>query len=233
LTTKKGRGADQSAAIEYNLTWLSDILVAQSENGLFERQKEVTFDQIEKALDAARKTYDEGKGNVNDSLKAIEECWKLVNDAINRAGSGYRDSYIHVTGLAALLGGIFITEILALAYFGSATWFAGVPYWAILIGSIGGCVRGFWWLYQHVDKMDFRRSWWYWFVVSPLVGAGLGVFTYFAVLAGVASTTSSATITQAGLTMFLVGFAGFNWKWAVQLFDNLAGSKTGTSATGP
>ncbi|MBI3860238.1 MAG: hypothetical protein HY296_08445 [Thaumarchaeota archaeon] len=222
--------ADQArevTEIRKNLEWLSDALLAASENGLF-RFKEVaiTFEAVHHALDKARKDFDNGKGDLNETKKSNEECWKLLDEALNQAGNPYRNRFIHVRGIAFLLATTFVAILIGLAWAGTSTWFDTIPYWALLIGGLGGCLRGLWWLFKHVSRKDFRRSWWLWYVISPIVGSGLGVLTYFAVLAAVAATTTSTTISQAGLTMFLAGFAGFNWNWAVQFLENLAGAKS-------
>lgn len=217
--------------IEKNLEWLSDVLIAQDENGLFDINSVTTkFAEIQNALDKARKEFGNVTTDFSDVQTSVEKCWNLMNGSINQAPPGYRNRYVHVRPFASILGIVFLGSVVALSFRGDSIWFAGVPYWAPLIGCLGGSLRGLWWLFRHISRKDFRKTWWFWFIVSPLIGTGLGIFTYFAVLAGVAATTSSATISQSGLTMFLVGFAGFNWNWALQVLEGLAETKSGTSS---
>lgn len=228
MAKKSSSSQSRDSEVEQEIEWLSNVLVAQSENGLFRiSEVKITFEQIEDLIEKARNKLDPEKGK-QDPVSVehyIDECWNLINTALNDSGKSYWYRFLHVIDIAIILGLAFFAVILLLAFVGTKMWFDGIPYWALLVGSLGGCLRGIWWLFNHISRKDFRRSWWYWFLISPVVGSGLGVIMYFAVLAGVAATTGSTTITQIGLVLFLSAFAGFNWNWAMQYLEKLAGSE--------
>jgi hypothetical protein len=217
--------------LQKEIDWAEGALLAQAENGLFSQRKvNVTFRDLENKLKLMRKVV--RRGDYDKVQDAIDDFWGLFNKALNQADDSYWVKYVHVRAVALIDGIVLLVVLVASALFGSRIWFAGIPYWSLLLGSLGGSVRAIWWLFQHVSRKDFRRSWWLWFMVSPLVGAGLGILTYLAFYATVIASTTSAQITQPWLAMFLCGFAGFNWNWALNRLTAAGKSLDASSKNG-
>lgn len=119
---------------------MTDVLIAYSENGIFQLDEvKITFEQIKNLIEKARNKLDPEKGKQDPvSLEHyVDECWYLINTALNQSGKRYWNRFVHVRDISIFLGLVFVALVFLLTFFGTQVWFSNIPYWALLIGSFG------------------------------------------------------------------------------------------------
>ena len=106
-------------------------------------------------------------------------------------------------------------------------------------GTIGGILRGLWFLKDKVSDRKYRNSFRIYFLSIPFLGGLFGAILYFILLAGVfilvpsqapntiESTQSASTSLNLLPTLDIIPLAtlaGFNWEWAVMIFKRIGDS---------
>jgi len=76
-------------------------------------------------------------------------------------------------------------------------------------------------LRQHIDKHLYQKSWNITFLSVPFIGGILGVFIFLIIYGGLTSISQSSDIQNPLPIFFFAGLAGFNWQWAINLFDKI------------
>jgi hypothetical protein len=218
-------------------------LEAGIENGLFEQKglRELSEDEkklnmvlpkwqdIHMKIAEARELLDK---NLNKSESKQEEALNSYFVAVNRAGLSWRFSELYAGYTWIFLIGTLIA-IFAFYYFGLEkelvdtlkTKNLEISYVAIDVtawGVIGSTLRGLWWLRFNVASNKYRKGWRLHYASSPFIGGILGALVYILIFGGLVSVTNTPiTPTNSVAIIPIAAFAGFNWDWAVKLFNRI------------
>jgi hypothetical protein len=89
----------------------------------------------------------------------------------------------------------------------------------LLMGALGSSIYGIRALVTHVGKGDFEASWSSWYLLTPLVGAGLALVVYFTLLGGLlGGSANTAVINPYGIA----ATAGLTGLFSRNALDKLA-----------
>lgn len=97
-----------------------------------------------------------------------------------------------------------------------------VGFYAVTWGCIGAVLRGLWYLKENVSKKTYRNAWNIYYLSAPFLGGILGAIVYFIIIGGIISVTTTNVNIQHSIPVILFAtLAGFNWEWAVKLFEKI------------
>ena len=209
-----------------NIDRLEVTLTCADENGLFKNKSEA-FHRIFGKMVAARHELD--NENMTEEERDVRG-WQKYRDASCDLNETFDTSASSLWRFSYLYGGPFIIYFLVILGSSVLAWltlrgkmpaFEGVPLYAFLWGLIGGVLQGLWFLWGHVNDRKIRKAWIPWYLLLPVIGALLGALMYLAFVAGLVTTTGSATIQTSYFVILLCALAGFSSKWAVETLDKI------------
>lgn len=217
---EKRKGAKDFKEIDNHIT---SALRAIEGKGLVPDSKST---RISKSV-SSQERQDKDKPNQSpDPISARKElaaAHRLFNSAVNSAPLRWRLVYEHGVPFFAFL----LIIIGALAY----VWifhivriedqFLYVPIWAFSWGVLGSVLQGLWSLWQSVSDHWLRKNWLIWYLAIPPIGGLLGAFTYLAFYSGFIAAMGQQKITNETVPVLLAGLAGFSWKWAINVLNDL------------
>jgi len=202
---------------------LQDALESANENGLLKDNAE-TYKKIMDKITGALTDLSGDAPKTTDARNKYSTALQELNKHANSASFWWRFSYLYAGPALVYLLGLFTAILLLWGLFQpvllnlNVLW---VPSWAFLWGALGGILYGFWWLWQHASKRDFRKVWYVWYILLPIMGAILGALAYLIFVAGLISTTGEIQIKSQSFIMLLSGLAGFSARWMVQMLDKI------------
>ena len=103
--------------------------------------------------------------------------------------------------------------------------FFDVPVSKAGYGVLGGVLRGMYWLYQKVQRGEFRVQFVWPYLACPWTGGHIGVLAFAVFASGAAilgNMSASGTDVEGPNTLGLAlvaMLAGFSWKWTIDLLD--------------
>jgi len=232
-TPKKLKEAppDQIRTIEHEITWLEEIISAQSLNGLFERKR------VQDATISAQECYGY-VGNARQHLRSktvyykdyslareeLNKCWTRIDQAIERGGRTYKILYVQAIDVILFLL-LFVVGAVVLPFFYCLPIAFGLfPAWVPAAGAVGSSLRYLWRLKSSVDNRTYCKSWRPGAVITPFVGGimALGVYSAYYV-------TVRATIVALDIPGFIVCFvSGYGWAESIDLLDRFAKATLGS-----
>jgi len=224
-TSPGGKEVDEQLLKDLN-SWIDDLrddVLCASENGLFTKQGAVSFGEIMDLLSEAPLSLNAPKSEYFEARSNYNKARNKFDMAIQEAGSRWRLEYCY-----GIRWFIYLVAVLIAVFM--LVWLRPLPLWltlvpvpkrAIMWGVIGSVLQGFWALWQAVSHRDFRRFQMAWFLAVPFIGGLLGAVMYLAFVAGVVAATRS-TLQDPTLPLLVAALAGFSWKWAVGVLENLA-----------
>lgn len=197
-------------------------------NGLFNQDGvggEEAWKKIENLLGEARVFLEQGKfaeaetkqatalGHLHDALTKPKAYWRFVN--IHAA-----PIWIYLLGVLVSLFVFFYSDVdtIIQTKMGVSEDVVYVVAW----GVIGGILRALWKIKKSVGGQRHKRSFRIYYLSSPFLGGIFGAITYLLIIGGLVSingTNSPASIIP---ILPIAAFAGFNWEWAVGLFNRIA-----------
>jgi hypothetical protein len=193
-----------------------------SENDLFTKQSDVKFDDLEKSVQEALSCLSASPVDVITARSEFAKAYDSFNTAVRKAGFFWRVQYAFAIPYFLYLVGILAAFLLLVLFvkLPPTPTLLPVPKRAFMWGMIGSVLQGFWWLWGQVSDRHFRKSWIVWFLAVPFIGALLGGIMYLAFSVGVVAATKT-TLQDPSVPLLLAALAGFSWKWAVGVLDNL------------
>jgi hypothetical protein len=208
---------------EEQLNMLKTTLEISSENGLFQNDSTVYTKILNFIIDAFEDLSNK-EPKIIEAGKKFSLAYQEFNQAVNSKSLGWRFKYCY--------GGPALLYLLVLFALISGIWFffgpnlldynlLWVPSWAFIWGLLGGVLQGFWWIWQHISKRKFRKSWYVWFLLLPFIGAILGALTYLIYFGGFIATTGNTQIQSTVYIMLLCALAGFSSRWAIEMLSKI------------
>ncbi len=210
-------------------------LIVASENGLFARiGNQRSSEKISIILNLLKEAEESLCSNSTESNYKFDLATSNFDDCLESAGMIWRLKYFYGIPILLYLIAAFIALILTWFYvdinFQGNLIIFWVPVWAIIWGGLGSVLRGLWWLWFQVNRMNYRKVWLVWFLATPFIGCLLGSIMYLVFLSGFIAATQSS-LTNNALPMLLSALAGFSWPWAIDVLNKLTkifGAKTPT-----
>ncbi len=205
------------------LNCLESALETANENGLFTEDYD-SYKKIMGIINAAITDLSATPPKVIEAREKFGSAWYALNKHCNSKSFGWRFKYAYGGPALLYLVGLFVGLLLLWIFFqtsilgSSLLW---VPSWAFFWGSLGGILYGFWWLWQHTSRRDFRKIWYIWYILLPVMGAVLGALAYLIFIAGFIATTGKSEIESQYFVMLLSALAGFSARWAVQMIEKI------------
>ncbi|HZY92543.1 MAG TPA: hypothetical protein VFG07_07240 [Thermoplasmata archaeon] len=199
--------------LQTKIAELHGILAVASENGLFAKGAagERHFAALKTSLERASVLSDGEVPSEHEAYSALQDFYKELSEAQNEAGFGWR-----FVQLYAVPAWIYLV-LTPLAVYFIQNWYHLLPSSPILEASIwgllGGCLQGFYWIWQQVSRGQFRAQWAFWVLSLPPGGLIFGAIAYLVVTGGLLSlfTTSPPAINETSAFLFSA-LAGFSWK---------------------
>ena len=227
----------QAADVVGHADELEALVRVLSEAGLFKRQSPQLRNVLD-GLDRGRRAA--AKSELLAAKSALLEASTTLDEAVHAHYWWWRLIYIH-RGFLFLYLVAFLLLVLNVAS-GYLDWVA-VKFWqvptaALVFGAAGAILRSLYFLYQQVARRIFRAQFALAHLVSPLIGALLGMFTFLLVKGGllVLQEGQTGNLEDATGPMALCFLAGFSWEWLlgwIKDFVERGRQATGTPAATP
>ncbi|HID93080.1 MAG TPA: hypothetical protein EYP60_03185 [bacterium (Candidatus Stahlbacteria)] len=146
------------------------------------------------------------------------------------------------------LGAYFIVLMVLLLYFFVSFWpessisIFGAPYFdigreiriillVVFAGALGACLHGITSFTYFAGKRELHRSWGWWYILRPFIGAGLALLLYLAIRGIMFATSANSDAVNIFGIVALAGLTGMFSKQAIeklrQVFDTLFARLTG------
>lgn len=192
------------------------------ENGLFKNDKDGNLSKIIQSINSTHESVSK-----KDSKKALEDFYSAChqfNEAIENSKLSWRFTYEYGGPVIIYFLGLLASMFLVWYFFSDSllnSTIMWVPTWAFIWGAAGGVLQGFWKLWQHISQRSFRKFWFVYFFLLPLMGGILGALVYIVYYAGFIVATGGTQIATQSLAMLLSALAGFSSWWAVELLNAL------------
>lgn len=222
---KPQKAQQEQEALESWVKKLDLAVIYRSEAGVFEgnspKQAEDLLGNVKEARVAA------AKGDLPEAHRLVSLGFTALHAAIRARPLGWRLVHIHAVPLwlyyflvlvGLMLAGLWADQTLAV-------W--GVPITIVVFGTLGGVLRGLWWVYKKVQTRTLRTQFIMVYLAGPWLGGLLGMFAWMLIkggllfLAGPGSTAgegndnpSSITATSQGMNA-VAFLAGYSWEWVV------------------
>jgi len=195
-----------------------------NENGLFKED----YDSYKKIVESISAAFNDLSATPPKLVDAREKyslaCYNL-NKACDLESFWWRFKYFY--------GGPALVYLIGLFGFYLFLWFQfqplilnsnvlWIPTWSFFWGSLGGILYGFWWLWQHCSQRKFRKPWYIWYALLPIMGAILGALAYLIFVAGFVAATGTSAIQSQEFIMLLSALSGFSARWAVKMLESVA-----------
>jgi hypothetical protein len=229
---------------------------AAADNGLFDKQKKVpsdAFEDIQVKLKKAKEYFYGGDYTESDYYTSL--ALRSYDKALYLASRAWRFSNVYAGPMWLYLIG-FLVAVLGFYWYQLDSNFLELhvriqeaSLHAATWGTVGGILRGIWYLKDKVSDRRYRNSFRIYFLSIPFLGGLFGAIVYFLLVSGLfilaptqtpvilnqtasganVSQTGSATqpnVTTAGnistlAIIPLATLAGFNWEWAVMIFKRI------------
>ncbi len=202
---------------------LQDALESANENGLL-KEDEPSYQAIMDNIIGGFEDLSQETPKEVDARKKFGLACHKFNMCVNSETFWWRFRYCFGGPAMLYLLSIFVTILLVWLFFSSSlsdSTFLLVPSWAFLWGAMGGIFNGFWWLWQHAWRREFRKVWYVWYVILPVMGAMLGALAYLVFVSGFITVTGETQIKSQVFVMFLSALAGFSARWAVEMLNKV------------
>jgi len=203
-------------------------LLTAISNGLFDQDGvggKDAWEKIENLLGEARaslekKNFAEAEtkqatalGYIHDALTKPKAYWRFVN--VHAA-----PIWIYLLGVLVALFVFFYSDVdtMIQTKMGISEDVVFVVAW----GVIGGVLRALWKLKKSVGGQKHKRSYRIYYLSSPFLGGIFGAITYLLIIGGLVSINGTNSPTSIIPILPIAAFAGFNWEWAVGLFNRIA-----------
>jgi hypothetical protein len=236
---------------------------AAADNGLFDKQKKVpasAFEDIQCKLKEARKhLYSD---DFSDADYYTSLAIRAYDHALYSSSRTWRFSNIYAGHIWIYLV-TFLVAVLAFYWYQLDSNFLKLhvhiqeaALHAATWGTVGGILRGLWYLKDKVSDRKYRNSFRIYFLSVPFLGGLFGAIFYFMLVAGLfilAPTQAPTILNQTGRASIinstasggqsnpttstgavstlaiipLATLAGFNWEWAVMIFKRIGDSFKG------
>jgi hypothetical protein len=215
---------------------------------LFENQKCIRLEDIQKILDEARHIADPN----NTANLSIPKCQTKISlaagkyyEALHCSQWSWRATNIYAAHIWVYLLS-FLGAVILFYYYGGVDFFIeklnildtqdDLQYYrngiySVTWGIIGGIFRGIWFLKRRVDDREFRNSWTLWYLSSPIIGGILGVIIYLVLIGGLITlSTSELSIENSLVVMGVAAIVGYNWPAATDMIKRVGDSITGSKS---
>lgn len=226
---------------------------AAADNGLFDKQKRVPIDAFEdiqvKLKKAKEYLY---KDNFTESDYYTSLALRSYDKALYLASRVWRFSNVYAGPIWLYLIG-FLVAVLGFYWYQLDSNFLELhvriqeaSLHAATWGTVGGILRGIWYLKDKVSDRRYRNSFRIYFLSIPFLGGLFGAIVYFLLVSGlfilaptqtpsILNQTASGPVPQTGTQpnntstgtistlaiIPLATLAGFNWEWAVMIFKRI------------
>ena len=196
---------------------LYTVLSVASQNGLFPegRDGDARFGSLKGSLSEAYTSLHPTDENTEPSeLEAqdhVQDFVRGLRSAQENAGAWWRFNFLYAAPAWVYLLTAPLPYLLILRYFQVPL--SPALQSATMWGLLGGCLQGFYWIWQQVSKEQFRGAWAFWILSLPPGGAIFGALAYMFLAGGVltALSTSSPSVNPLSALLFSA-LAGFSWK---------------------
>jgi len=214
---------DDTAYWKNQFQLLQDALESANEDGLL-KQDAGAYQAIMDKIAGGFADLSEKSPNTIEARRKYGSACHAFNLHVNSAEFWWRFKYCYGGPALLYLLSMFATILVVWLFFSSSlsdSTFLWVPSWAFMWGAVGGIFNGFWWLWQHASSREFRKVWYVWYVILPIMGAILGALVYLVFLAGFITATGETQIKSQSFVMLLSALAGFSARWAVETLNNV------------
>ena len=155
-------------------------------------------------LQQARNYLLSGKENIEEADRYLSEVEHRIafNQRVRVATRKFAPwlLFYEVIWLVVMGVGIFQTSLFSNGYIFALPATTGAVQFshlanALLWGGMGGVVGGLYALWKHTaDEQDFDSQYWMWYITTPILGVGLGAFTFLVFQAGFFSLTAGGDV---------------------------------------
>jgi hypothetical protein len=192
---------------------------AVGENNLSAGDRRKALDNIR----GARNLLLGGKQNYEDALRYVVE---VESDMIQ--ATRLKSWSTIYGGLLLLYNIVWLTALGGLLFYSRqvTTTFTGtgvdqVLFITILCGGLGGVSGGLRSMWVHIAKdRDFDPQFLMWYIINPILGAVLAIFSYWVVQLGLVAVTGAGTNGNGVLVFYVLGWlVGFQQNVAYQLVE--------------
>lgn len=196
-------------------------------NGLFNENgvKSITWlKDIQALLNKARFLLKDNHVEVAENLQST--ALAVINDAISKSSSKWKFVNLHAMPIWLYLCGTLVI-IFLFFYFQinvsieSKLKIGSTFTYTITWGIIGSILRAFWKLKSSVGGLKHRKSFVNYYLSAPMIGGILGGIIYLIILGGLVSVSNIQQPVNGIPIMVFAALAGFNWEWAVRLFERV------------
>jgi hypothetical protein len=202
---------------------LEDKYRVAGENGLFLKDElKTNWDKGTELIAEARKLLEQ-KDLIGAKNKFTQSELILYN-SINSANWKWRfhyaygiSSFLYLTAILSIIFIIFHYQ-LDISNTDNQSSLLCMPYWPYLYGAIGACLRGYWFLSFHINRVQFRKHWLISLLSAPIIGSLLSAIAYLLFSVGIFAS-SKAQIEDNNLPIAICLIAGYNWQWINKLID--------------
>ena len=234
-----------------------------SDNGLFDTEQNKDkniFEEIQERLkDARKRLY---ANELPESDYEASKALRLYNKALYSVSRKWRFANVYGGPMWFYLIG-FLVAVLVFYWFHEDIQVFSLnvkiqqdALYAATWGTVGGILRGLWFLKDRVTDRKYRNSFRLYFLSVPFIGGLFGAFLYFILLTGfliltpshspvaltgtnnVSNSTAPVTSTQTNspdstatnpAIIPMAILAGFNWEFALVIFKRIGDSFKSTS----
>lgn len=224
--------AKQREALESWAKKLDLAVVYRSEAGVFQGSASKSAKDILNRVKNARLAAEEGK--FAEAHELVSLGFTELHSAVQARGFWWRLVHIHAVPVYAYYLVFLVGLMLIGLWVDQATTLWGVPIVVVVFGTLGGVLRGLWWIYKKVQSRTLRPQFTMVYIAGPWLGGLLGMFAWVLVKGGLlflagpggddASDGQDITTTTEGVNA-VAFLAGYSWEWVVGRVRELADSE--------
>lgn len=204
------------------------LLVAIN-NGLFNQtqlEDSKPWTEIEDIVKDARHFLK--AGNLEDAETQQSIALGHLQEALSKPNASWKFVNVHAGPIWIYLLGILVLEFLFFytdldTHIQNKLDISKDFVYVVAWGVLGGILRALWKIKTSVAMHKHKKSFRIYYLSSPFLGGIFGAITYLLILAGMVSINGpNSSTTNIIPILAIAAFAGFNWEWAVGLFQKIA-----------
>lgn len=216
---------DQQETVERRAEKLDTAVIYRSEAGAFEGKPPREPENILKRVKDARSAA--SNGEIAEAHKQISLGFTELHAAVRSKSWWWRFVHIHAVPLFVYYLAFLVGLMLVGLWADHALTIWGVPIIIVVFGTLGGVLRGLWWIYKKVQTRTLRTQFTMVYIAGPWLGGLLGMFAWVLIKGGLLflsgpggeagnGTGTETTVTTTPEGMNAVAFlAGYSWEWVV------------------
>jgi len=203
-------------------------LLTAISNGLFNQKNvggESAWMKIEDTLREAREFLKQD--NLVDAETKQATALAHIHDALSKPTSGWRFVNVYAAPIWIYLLGVLVSLFLFFYsdFDNTIETKLGITEDMVFVvswGIIGGILNSLWRLKESVGGQMNKRSFGIYYLSSPFIGGIFGAITYLVIIGGLISINGTISPSSIIPIIPIAAFAGYNWEWAVGLFNKIA-----------